>query len=1255
MMNRLTKTASLSLLLGSMTLLGALDDSFGANRANVWITEGESSRSFYIPQAWSANATLSSGSVLVDGETLSSGASDEMSVYLNLMPSSYPSYSTLKLPSLSLVGLDAAQWSKGDGLGEAALEVTPFGGVFENTTRVSISLNATGETTKEVEFQVDGGVVQNATLSTLEGEKSSLSFYLSRAGEHHLTYRIAGEGLKSLVFTIENSDALRDSDGDGIPDNVEVELGLNPLTKNITTDGWSKFDTIVRGEDINDTDGDGWSDFDEKYFRFTDPNDAAYKPTVTSLYGVEYNLSSELDLNATSLARVSVTDLSSGVLYDTKKVFQLRQTGSYINKSISEVFDENLTQHLESAQIPLLRIPAEIGSVVRVQETLAVDANISKHYIPSSDDLTLERYYEHLQTLGLSDINATEFIDGFKTYMSANLLVEKSVTLSEASSLSVAYLEAVLKEGSQSERDIIVGDPDVHIDFMAFVKRNVNALVLDLEAIFSTYPLETTGLEAILLSGEKNSEVRLASFLQNELLEIDRYKIALMALLSFEESELRKVDDIYNVNADSDGDGILNGDELFASSESSNPLLADSDGDGVEDDLDVCVNSTQNSCLNSTVVDSDGDGVYDGADNCPFSVNSDQNDSDFDGIGDICAQKGVSMLSPRVNIELFEGDSYSFEATRLDGGSEIFWFVDGASQVAEQNSGLNYSFNEVTNHKVCASKTAALVSAEASCIVVNVLAFGSENSLTLHTLDVVEGNDSNPVVMVSMEFLNALRREHSYTYETQSSSAIEGEDFVATSGSVNFSKGDKRYFFDVPVLADTLYESDETFLVSIYDESGSEVATSRVSIYNDDLVTDTNASAQNSFSEKYFYAFDDGEHGREPWYVEESSGVSANLLSDMVNGGSSSPHSFTQVGDTVYFVAKDFNGVVGLYATDTDAKIPELLESFSDADSLSELNAIDGKLYFLVRQNGVVDALYMSDGSSVSFVSNIADDYVPNSSDKKKLLVSGLKLYVISQALVGGELREDLYLYDTRDGSYTLFKDMPDEEKAIDNLVATEDGFYFSFGSDTLYYSDKQDVEVLESFVETDSINEIVKVGNLLFVVSEKFNGEYRLSVTNRVTDAQYEKLYGEPIELYGTATKAYLLHNLSHLYELGFDTQTSRIDVGNNIVDDVKVLNAKLYMTTREALYREDGTQLLEFNTQQNIRLLENHLGDSLFVEINNPSAGNGDGYRIEMIDVITGVSTLLVEKNVAPTFTSPDSVSVTENQTTVLTVTTD
>lgn len=77
----------------------------------------------------------------------------------------------------------------------------------------------------------------------------------------------------------------------------------------------------------------------------------------------------------------------------------------------------------------------------------------------------------------------------------------------------------------------------------------------------------------------------------------------------------------------------------------------DADGDGIPDCNDDCPNDpgkvTAGLCgCGSADVDSDGDGWLDCFDNCPNAPNSDQADSNEDGIGDACTEEPAGQGAP---------------------------------------------------------------------------------------------------------------------------------------------------------------------------------------------------------------------------------------------------------------------------------------------------------------------------------------------------------------------------------------------------------------------------------------------------------------------------------------------------------------------------------------------------------------------------------------------------------------------------------
>lgn len=119
---------------------------------------------------------------------------------------------------------------------------------------------------------------------------------------------------------------------------------------------------------------------------------------------------------------------------------------------------------------------------------------------------------------------------------------------------------------------------------------------------------------------------------------------------------LSVTDDDYDFLIDDDGDGVPNLAEFAANL---NPLVADTDGDGVLDGEDVCSliadadqadadgDGVGNVCDGDYVapsvstipvpdVDRDDDGAENDDDNCPDASNPDQADIDQDGNGDVC-------------------------------------------------------------------------------------------------------------------------------------------------------------------------------------------------------------------------------------------------------------------------------------------------------------------------------------------------------------------------------------------------------------------------------------------------------------------------------------------------------------------------------------------------------------------------------------------------------------------------------------------
>jgi hypothetical protein len=180
-------------------------------------------------------------------------------------------------PAISLIGIgDAALMAGAGGLGgHRNLTVTPASGAYTNTIAVVMGVSSsllvdgdhrltwtaidTGTGTTVID---DSYVIPKGSGATGENGYHIETFYLVYDGDYNVSVNLRGATIDTTVvatydLTIDPSDQRRDTDGDGIPDAVEVDMGLNPFE-----DDW-----------MADKDGNGWSEFDEWLRRYClDPN-----------------------------------------------------------------------------------------------------------------------------------------------------------------------------------------------------------------------------------------------------------------------------------------------------------------------------------------------------------------------------------------------------------------------------------------------------------------------------------------------------------------------------------------------------------------------------------------------------------------------------------------------------------------------------------------------------------------------------------------------------------------------------------------------------------------------------------------------------------------------------------------------------------------------------------------------------------------------------------------------------------------------
>ncbi|WP_405228089.1 PKD domain-containing protein [Lentisalinibacter sediminis] len=274
---------------------------FSGDTANLWLVDPETGQvTGYSDGAWLNQVTKDYASLL------GIGVADP--VLINALPSSTVPM-TPGQPAVSFIGIgDAAlALGAGDAGGHRDLVIDPDGGDFTGTVAVTIGVSA--ERLAAADHALSWSITDTATTAVVRSDTVTLArsadvdgengyyqevLYLVDNGSYSVSARLSSGGSvvatdqANFTLVIDPSQQRRDTDGDGIPDAVEIDMGLNPLeddwTADTDSDGWSEFDEWLRrycldpatgapvAGDTNcldaaglplDSDADNWSDFDE--------------------------------------------------------------------------------------------------------------------------------------------------------------------------------------------------------------------------------------------------------------------------------------------------------------------------------------------------------------------------------------------------------------------------------------------------------------------------------------------------------------------------------------------------------------------------------------------------------------------------------------------------------------------------------------------------------------------------------------------------------------------------------------------------------------------------------------------------------------------------------------------------------------------------------------------------------------------------------------------------------------------------------
>lgn len=141
-----------------------------------------------------------------------------------------------------------------------------------------------------------------------------------------------------------------------------------------------------------------------------------------------------------------------------------------------------------------------------------------------------------------------------------------------------------------------------------------------LAKVMITYPVEEEAAQSLSASAGVSASLTGG-------IPVAAYEININVVVGQSEIIIDAAPSDFSVGVDTDGDGLINLDEIVAGTDS---YEVDTDGDGVFDGADAFPN------VAAEFADPDHDGIGNNADNCPYVANDDQSDVDRDGYGDAC-------------------------------------------------------------------------------------------------------------------------------------------------------------------------------------------------------------------------------------------------------------------------------------------------------------------------------------------------------------------------------------------------------------------------------------------------------------------------------------------------------------------------------------------------------------------------------------------------------------------------------------------
>ena len=395
--------------------------------------------------------------------------------------------------------------------------IYPESGTYGRTIKVTIDIDGelfSGDKTLELKWS-NGSTTNQEMFTGLDVNSEGVvrvSFYYAQENTYELEVTLTdvsdgqsinlGSKFRTYVIDVAGDGNRADIDNDGLPDIVEVAVGLDPFEKDWNRDsdgdGWSDFDVWLRDIDPKyldsqgvprDTDRDGWSDFDEEQLRDTNhldlisslpsnPNgfesgSTAYTkalnryqdvPGATSLYEVEYNLSASVSnmavpSNGASVVRTKaeIRTVSGDSVFDPQNLLTALELSELSSEQQSQLPQRLIKSHYEQSvdvgDIRYLRIPAGNSLVFSVDEERhfsGADSGDSeenkiyrlKTWLPKQGSLSPLTFESDSATWATADEWRTAFID----YLKLHLLVSKSIGINQEETITTAFVEFLVAQ-----------------------------------------------------------------------------------------------------------------------------------------------------------------------------------------------------------------------------------------------------------------------------------------------------------------------------------------------------------------------------------------------------------------------------------------------------------------------------------------------------------------------------------------------------------------------------------------------------------------------------------------------------------------------------------------------------------------------------------------------------------------------------------------------------------------------------------------